>query len=129
MQTSATNRTVRELLAAIRSEALVPRPEFQRNLVWSNRHKCALIKTVLDGSPFPEIYLATGEVDPDTGKRKEMLIDGQQRLTTLNQYLMGSPDLRLSRGISPYSNLPPEEQLAFLEYNVVVSRFRKNWYV
>ena len=120
MQTSVTSRTIHELLTDIRNETLVPRPEFQRNLVWSNRHKSDFIKTVLDGYPFPEIYLATGEVDPDTGKRKEMLVDGQQRLTTLYQYRMGSPDLKLSKGIFPYSNLRPEEQLAFLDYDVVI---------
>ena len=120
MQTSATNKKVRTLLADIRSEALIPRPEFQRRLVWSNKHKSAFIQTVLDGYPFPEIYIAAGEVDPDTGEGKEMLVDGQQRLTTLKQYFEASPDLRLSRGVTPYSELPEEKKVDFLEYQVVV---------
>lgn len=120
MKTTVTNRTIRELLTDIGNETLVPRPEFQRNLVWSNKHKSAFIHTVLMGYPFPEIYVAAGEVDIDTGKRTVMLIDGQQRLTTLYQYLNGSLDLTLSNGISHYSKLTPEEQLAFLEYNVVI---------
>ena len=99
MKTSATSRTIRELLTDIRNETLVPRPEFQRNLVWSNKHKSAFIKTVLDGYPFPEIYIAAGEIDPDTGEATEMLVDGQQRLATLHQYFSVSSDLRLSKGI------------------------------
>ena len=120
MKTTVTNRPIRELLTAIRNETLVPRPEFQRNLVWSNKHKSKFIKTVLDGYPFPEIYIAAGEVDPDTGEGKEMLVDGQQRLTTLHQYFYTSPDLKLSKGITPYSYLSHEEKLNFLEYEVVV---------
>ena len=120
MQTSATNKKVRTLLADIQNEVLIPRPEFQRRLVWSNKHKSAFIQTVLDGYPFPEIYIAAGEVDPDTGEGKEMLVDGQQRLTTLKQYFEASPDLRLSRGITPYSELPKQKQIDFLEYQVVV---------
>ena len=120
MQISATNKKVRTLLADIRNEVLIPRPEFQRRLVWSNKHKSAFIQTVLDGYPFPEIYIAAGEVDPDTGEGKEMLVDGQQRLTTLKQYFEASPDLRLSRGVTPYLELPKEKKVDFLEYQVVV---------
>ena len=120
MQTTATNKKIRTLLADIRNEILIPRPEFQRRLVWSNRHKSAFIQTVLDGYPFPEIYIAAGEVDPTTGEGKEMLVDGQQRLTTLKQYFEASPDLRLSKEVIPYAQLPEEKQVDFLEYQVVV---------
>ncbi len=120
MKTTATNKKIGELLTDIRNKTLIPRPDFQRRLVWSNNHKSAFIHTVLEGYPFPEIYIAAGEVDLDTGKRTVMLVDGQQRLTTLNQYLLGSSDLKLYKGIPPYSKLPPEKQLTFLDYDVVV---------
>jgi Protein of unknown function DUF262 len=119
MNTTATNRKVRVLLAAIRNGTLEPRPEFQRRLVWNNRHKREFIKTVLMGYPFPEVYIAAGEVDPDTGEGKELLVDGQQRLTTLQQYFSGSADLRLD-GEPAYADLPNAEKIAFLEYEVVV---------
>lgn len=119
MKTSATNRKIRVLLTAIRDEALVPQPEFQRRLVWANKHKRAFLNTVLEGLPFPEIYIASGTVDPVTGEGKELLVDGQQRVTTLNQYFLGSPDLVLG-DVTPYARLPQPEQLAFLEYEVVV---------
>jgi Protein of unknown function DUF262 len=120
MKTSATNRKIRVLLSAIRGGSLVPRPEFQRRLVWSSKHKSAFIETVLMGYPFPEIYIAAGEVDPDSGEGIEMLVDGQQRITTLNQYLVGSDDLRLGSDVRPYARLSDDEKLAFLEYEVVV---------
>lgn len=93
MKTTATNRKVRELLAQLREGKLIPRPDFQRRLVWSNKDKSAFIETVLLNYPFPEVYVAAGEVDVESGEGKELLVDGQQRLTTLRQYFGASPDL------------------------------------
>ena len=120
MKTTPTSRKIGDLLTDMREKTLIPNPEFQRRLVWSNKHKNAFIKTVLGGYPFPEIYIAAGKVDLDTGKRTVMLVDGQQRLGTLRQYNEGSEDLVLSKGISPYNKLTDEQKEAFLDYDVVV---------
>lgn len=119
MKTSATNRRLRVLITDIRGEKLIPRPEFQRRLVWTNRHKESFIQTVLLGLPFPEIYIASGEVDTATGEGKEMLVDGQQRMTALSQYFAGSEDLKL-KDVLPYSKLSDDAKKAFLEYEVVI---------
>ena len=119
MKTSATNRKLRLLLTAIKGSTLIPRPEFQRRLVWTNDDKLHFLSTVLEGYPFPEIYIAAGEVNPDTGEGSEMLVDGQQRITTLYQYFNGSDELKLKQ-TSPYKALSDEQKIAFLEYEVVV---------
>ncbi|MCY4402479.1 MAG: DUF262 domain-containing protein [Candidatus Poribacteria bacterium] len=120
MKTTVTNRPIRELLTAIQYGTLELQPPFQRNLVWTNKHKSKFIQTVLDGYPFPEIYIAAGEVNPVTGAAKEMLVDGQQRLTTLYQYFKTLPDLKLLKEVTTYSELSHEEKINFLEYEVVV---------
>ncbi|BBA32192.1 uncharacterized protein sS8_0224 [Methylocaldum marinum] len=120
MDTSASNRRLRTLLTAIRSGELVPRPDFQRRLVWNNKDKNLFIQTVLEGLPFPEIYIAAGKVDSRTGEGSEVLVDGQQRISTLFQYFTDSADLRLSAETPKYSSLPQEKQIEFLEYKVVV---------
>lgn len=120
MRTSATNRKLRVLLTAVANGTLLPRPEFQRRLVWTNKDKLAFVQTVLEGYPFPEIYIAAGTVNAETGEGTEMLVDGQQRVTTLNQYFRGSPDLRLDAATPAYGSLSPEKKLEFLEYEVVV---------
>lgn len=120
MKTTATNKRIRELLTDIADGKLVPRPEFQRRLIWAMKHKNAFIKTVLEGYPFPEIYIAAGDVDLKTGKGTLMLVDGQQRLTTLYEYFHGSKELRLNKDIPRYDQLEPSQQKAFLEYEVVV---------
>lgn len=120
MRGAVSSRRIHSLLTGLRTGALVPDPEFQRRLVWSNKHKSAFIETVLLGYPFPEIYIAAGEVNPETGEATEMLVDGQQRLTTLKQYFDASEDLKLSSEVTPYSKLSVEQQKNFLDYPVVV---------
>ena len=120
MDTSASNRRLRVLLTAIGNGTLIPQPEFQRRLVWINKDKVEFIRTVLEGYPFPEIYIAAGKVDTKTGEGAEMLVDGQQRITTLFQYFKGSADLRLPPGLPRYDKLSEDDQVKFLEYKVVV---------
>jgi Protein of unknown function DUF262 len=120
MDTSASNRRLRVLLTAIGNYTLLPQPDFQRRLVWTNKDKVEFIKTVLEGYPFPEIYIAAGKVDPKTGEGAEVLVDGQQRITTLYQYFKGSPDVKLGTSIPPYADLEEDTQIEFLEYKVVV---------
>lgn len=120
MRTAATNRRLRVILTELRDAKLIPNPAFQRRLVWSTKHKAAFLETVLDGLPFPEVFIAAGEVDPDTGEGNELIVDGQQRLTTLFQYFTGSPDLKLGSLLPPYATLEDEQKIAFLEYEVVV---------
>lgn len=120
MRTTATNRKLRLLLTGIKNKTLLPRPEFQRRLVWSNKHKLAFLQTALMEYPFPEIYIASGEVNSETGEGTEMLVDGQQRITTLYQYFTGSDELVLTHDMMPYTKLDEEKKRAFLEYDVVV---------
>lgn len=119
MRTSATNRRLHTLLTSI-TKTLIPRPDFQRRLVWSNIDKVEFIRTAIDGLPFPEIYIAAGELNPETGEATELLVDGQQRVTTLYEYFRGSSDLKLPEDIPPYASLDTEKKKEFLEYEVVV---------
>jgi hypothetical protein len=119
MKTSAQNRRLHSLLRAIIDGNLIPNPEFQRRLVWTNSDKLNFLRTVLGGYPFPEIYVAAGSIDRKTGRSTEILVDGQQRITTLKEYFEGSETLKL-RDLVPYNYLSEEAQLAFLEYEVVV---------
>lgn len=120
MKTSATNRKVWALLEAVSNGTLVLRPEFQRRLVWSNKHKVAFLDTVLKGYPFPEIYISEGIVDTKTAEGHEFLVDGQQRITTLYQYFKGGPELKLPKDMARYADLDKDIQTEFLEYEVVV---------
>ena len=120
MKTTATNRKIRELLTAVRNGTLKINPAFQRRLVWKNKDKCSFIQTVLDGYPFPEIFVATGGVDLETGEGTELLVDGQQRVSTLCQYFHDSEHLQWGNQLPTYHDLPPDRKTQFLQYDVVV---------
>lgn len=120
MDTTATNRKMRDIITAISQDRLVLQPGFQRNLVWTAKHKNNIIRTVLKGYPFPEIFIATMDCDMKTASSKEGIVDGQQRITTLYDYFKGDIDFNLENDIKPYNELSEEQQKAFLEYVVVV---------
>ncbi|BFP54664.1 MULTISPECIES: DUF262 domain-containing protein [Streptomyces] len=119
MKTTATNKKIRELMTMLTDETLIAQPDFQRRLVWTNRHKQLFIRTVLEGMPFPEIFICDGPYDLDTGAGKTYLVDGQQRVTTLYQYFTASEQFKLG-DIPTYSSLEMEAKKAFLNYDVVV---------
>lgn len=60
---------------------------FQRNYVWLTKHQIKLIETILLGFPIPEIYLWQRETDSKTGDMKYSVIDGQQRLGAIQNYI------------------------------------------
>ena len=56
-------------------------PEYQRNLVWDEKRKSALIESLLLRIPIPAFYL-----DEDSDGNKSV-IDGMQRLSAIHSYL------------------------------------------
>lgn len=119
MKTGATNKKIRELITMVSDGTLIPRPEFQRRLVWSRDDKNHFLDTILKGYPFPEIYFADGDVDIETGKGNQLLVDGQQRISTIIQYFHGDPNLKLTT-VTSYKELHPDDKKEFLNYDVAV---------
>jgi hypothetical protein len=77
------------------------------------------LDSILRGYPFPEIYLADGEVDLETGQGTQLLVDGLQRVSTMIQYFNADPELKLTT-VSNYKDLSEDEKKAFLQYDVAV---------
>lgn len=59
-------------------------PEFQRAFIWTNAEKSRFLESLILGLPIPSIFLAT---DPIT--KQMSIIDGQQRLLSLQSYYRG----------------------------------------
>lgn len=119
MKTASNNKKIREIINLVRDGKLIPKPEFQRRLVWTRVDKNNFIDTILRGYPFPEIYLADGEVDLDTGEGTQLLVDGLQRVNTMVQYFTGDSTLKLT-SVPSYNDLSGDEKKAFLLYDVAV---------
>jgi uncharacterized protein with ParB-like and HNH nuclease domain len=97
-----------DVVAAYREERYVVDDRFQRRLVWTPKQKVRLIETILMGYPMPEIYLHQLEAGAD-GKQVFSIVDGQQRITTIFQFVSNewSIDARFldkKNQKSPYSN-------------------------
>lgn len=112
-----TSKKIADLVDLIKRERLILQPEFQRNLVWTSKHKEAFIDTILKGLPFPEIYIAQKGVDLDTLETQEVVVDGQQRLSSICEYIQ---DSNFCKTIKKYSELTPDEKKAFLNYDVTI---------
>ncbi len=116
---SVTNPTVADIYQLIDEGKLVLRPEFQRNFVWTHEHQEEFIDTMLNGLPFPEIYVCEGEVDVQKLRTTRIVIDGQQRLTTIRNYIEGSHEHPLIK-TPAYQSLTQEAKLEFLGYQLVM---------
>lgn len=119
MKTAPTNKKVREIISMVKEGKLIPRPEFQRRLVWTHKDKDHFLDTIIRGYPFPEIYLADGDVDLESGEGTQLLVDGLQRVNSILEYFDASPNLRLLT-LPPYRELQEEQKRAFLQYDIAV---------
>jgi len=115
----ATNKSLIDLFNMMKDSSLVLTPSFQRKLVWNNTHKSRFIDTILSGKPFPEIYLAAGAIDLETQKATTLVVDGQQRLSTIYQYVTGDPQFQV-KGVKTFQQLSDSEKTFFFDYVIVV---------
>jgi uncharacterized protein with ParB-like and HNH nuclease domain len=72
----------RELVSLYDDNDLV-KPELQRKYVWEKSEASRFIDSILLGLPIPSIFLAKTE------DHKLLIIDGYQRLMTVNDYIKG----------------------------------------
>lgn len=115
----ATNKKLLELFNMMRNSSLILTPSFQRKLVWNDTHKEDFIETILLGFPFPEIYLADGGINLETQTSETLVVDGQQRLSTIFQYITSSPEFTIKR-MERFADLTAEQKTEFYDYNVVI---------
>lgn len=89
-------------------------PDFQRQYVWKEEAASRFIETLVVGLPSPALFLAK-----DKSSKKYLVIDGQQRLKTLQYFFRESfPDGKVFKlkGVFPklegltYSTLPPSDR-------------------
>jgi len=115
--TSIGSVSISSLISDIRQGRLILQPEFQRNLVWNEKHKESFIDTILKGYPFPEIYIAQSGVDFETLQTQQVVVDGQQRLSTIMKYV--SEELTY-KTIPRFKDLSEQDKIDFLGYGVSV---------
>ncbi|MFD2922172.1 GmrSD restriction endonuclease domain-containing protein [Halobacillus naozhouensis] len=113
-------RRIRDLKNDESDGLLDKQPYFQRNYVWNNNKASQLIESILLNVPIPLIYTAE---DKETGT--ELVIDGQQRLTSTFNFMDGEfqlSGLKIFHELNgkTYSQLDREFQLKISRYPLSV---------
>jgi hypothetical protein len=108
------------------NENLEISPKFQRRAVWLERERTALMDTVLKNLPFPELYIQV-VTNPNTGKQTHVVVDGQQRITSVFKFIANEYSLPNNDDWDGeyFRDLPPDLKEMFWDYKIVVRFLRK----
>ena len=74
-------RTAQDVIRRIDEARFVIDPDFQRDFVWDEKKQSRLIESVLMRIPLPVFYVSENQ------EGKFIVVDGRQRLTTLQRFL------------------------------------------
>jgi uncharacterized protein with ParB-like and HNH nuclease domain len=113
------NFNVNDLFNWFKRGELVLNPKFQRRRVWVDKAKSYLIDTIIRQLPIPKLYMRQ-RIDLATRKSIREIVDGQQRLASVFDYLEGAfpimPSHNEDFGNRYFNDLPEEKQKQLLGY-------------
>jgi len=115
--------SVRELKTLSEEGELIV-PDFQRELVWDTRRKSRFIESILLGYPIPGMFFT------DLDKGRMMIIDGQQRINTLVEFLNNELKILKRDDINPkwrgrfFRDLDEDSQRRLRSTNIRASVFQ-----
>ncbi len=96
-------------------------PKYQRNSVWNIKAKSYLIDTIIRGLPIPPIFLRQ-KIDVNTRKTYREIIDGQQRLRAIIDFVNDKFAISKSHnelyGNKLFSQLDDDVKEAILDYDL-----------
>lgn len=133
MDFKSTEQTVAWFRDRYADNSLTLKPAYQRKAVWVARQKCWLVESVLKNIPIPELFIQ--RTTDELGNSEHAVVDGQQRIRTLLQFVGADTDadqleydkfaldkLPLSSpwyGLT-FAELTPAERAAFYNYSLAV---------
>lgn len=126
MNINTNNYSILEIIGMLERKELIVNAEYQRGSgLWPEGPGSYFIDTILEGYPFPKIYMYEYLDRTNRGIRKE-IVDGQQRIRTIVRFHENAFALR---GESAYAgmrfrDLDEDVQDRFLSYTVSVDVIR-----
>lgn len=82
-------KTIEEIYRDFDSGKLFVDQSYQRRKVWNDQDKTRLIETILLELVMPEVFFWTTDRDPETGLASIHIVDGQQRITSIVEFISG----------------------------------------
>lgn len=93
---------------------LTIRPAFQREFIYKDKQRDAVIETVRKGFPLNVMYWSK------SGNDTYEVLDGQQRTISLGQYINGDYSIKMNGNDRHFFNLTDTEKKQILDYELTV---------
>jgi len=124
------NRDVKNIHTMFNDGSLIIDSTYQRRSVWGERDRILLVETVLLNLVIQELFFWKASTDPETGKSITHIVDGQQRINAIIDFIDGKFKLKeahlLEReakdrwGNKTFSQLSPEEKTTIWNYQFMI---------
>jgi len=113
-----------------KSGSLIVDTSYQRRSVWLERDKIRLIETILLGLLIPEVYFWDYETNPENGNTITHIVDGQQRINAIAEFIANefkltkdcliSEEIREKYSDLRFENLSSEDKILIWSYNLSI---------
>ena len=123
-------KKISEIIGMRKRGELVVDYSYQRRAVWGEKDWIRLVETILLNLVVPSVYFWNSETDPETGKAILHIVDGQQRITAIQNFVNGEFKLKGNYlleeeskqrfGNKYFSDLSPDEKKDFWDYKLSV---------
>lgn len=80
---------ISQIYNSFKEESLIVDSSYQRKKVWIAKDNVRLIETILLDLVIPEIFIWDYDTDPETGKTITHIVDGQQRINAIFDFISG----------------------------------------
>ena len=80
-------KTIKQIKDDFEAGKLIIDSSYQRRSVWTVQDNIRLIETILIGYIVPEVFLWPASVDPETGDTVTHIVDGQQRINAIIDFI------------------------------------------
>ena len=118
--------SVSDIYRKVKQNEIFVDNSFQRRYVWEEKHQIALIETILLGYNIPALYFWEQIPDEFTGHISMSVVDGQQRLGAICDFIDGRFNLKRSALVDKneqpwigkgFSDLSNDEKVKIWSYN------------
>ena len=121
---------INDIYSKFDNEEWVVDKSYQRRKVWGIKDNIRLIETILLELVIPEIFIWDCDTDPTTGKTITHIVDGQQRINAIFEFIQGkfklqskyliSLDIQSLYGDLTFSQLPDDIKKRIWIYEISV---------